>query len=125
MGKKDSPNIACVLFVYLLGVIGLLVFYGPRPQRVESRTIVIQDSPEVARFRSELTYNMHLVTESGCFRRSEACLQYAEEIVTHTEDGLTVEKYRRYLNEALDDLWGRKCFRKVGTCKQEISDLFK
>jgi len=124
MNRKHKPNTKYVLAVYLLGVMAILALYGPRPERPEPRPVITNEPPELAAYRDRVTHNMDLITRSGCFRRSDACYDLADEVITHSENGLTVERYRKYVAGKLKYMWKVKCLRKVGTCKWDVLHYF-
>ena len=107
----------------LLVALDVLILLAAGPSPTRSRAVVIHEAPELAQYRDHVAHQMHLLTRSGCFDPSDACLRYAAEMVTHAEEGLTIEGYRQYLVEGLNAMWKRRCLRDGGGCSEFTSSL--
>jgi hypothetical protein len=125
MNEKRNSWRGYALFALLLILADLAVLRAVRPQPVESRGVVIQEGPELAAYRSFVARQMRLVTRSGCFDRCDPCLQYVRQVITHTEDGLTVEEYRGYVLDRLEALWEIECIHHVVGCKNEVYGVLR
>jgi hypothetical protein len=117
MNERQTQWIGYTLFSSLLLALDLWVICALLLSRAEPRVAAIQEDAVLAEYRRHVSYQMHLLTASGCFRSTDACLDYAQEMVTRTRDGMTRDGYRRYLVEGLDTLWNRGCLKAAGDCQ--------
>jgi len=123
MKRRVRPTIGYIMLIYItFTAVTAVLSYTP-PSHTQAPAVQINEPPELAEYRRQLTHTMHLVTESGCFKRTDFCQTAVQRILTYATDGMTVEWYHRRVLKEVDNLWESGCLRKVANCRQEVQDL--
>jgi len=123
MKKRVTPSPWYPVFIFALFTAYLVICCPVPPQRTEPRAVVIVEAAELTEYRSHVRKQLHFLTSSGCFRRTDFCQDTAQRIINHTEPGLTVEQYRSYVTEELDGLWEAQCLKETGACQPFVARL--
>ena len=78
MNERHAQWIRYTLFSSLLLALDLWVICALLLSHTEPRAAATQEDPVLAEYRRHVTRQMHLLTGSGCFRSTEACMEYIE-----------------------------------------------
>ena len=125
MTKKRTRIVQYVLLILLLAVLDLGVIHAYLSRHTEPQAVVIQEDPALAAFRYDVARRMGILTRSGCFNSTDGCLDYANEMIFHTEESLTLDTYRQYLVDGMEHLWQRKCIKHIQGCpKSSLSFIY-
>ena len=116
MNEKLASYVRFILFLLVLDILNLGVLHAYLSARTEPQATVIQEDPALVTFRYDVARGMGILMQSGCFNSSDRCCEYADEMIMHTEEDLSLEAYRQYLADGISHLWETRCIEHVEGC---------
>lgn len=136
MNKRHTHLVQYVLFALLLAVLDLGVIHAYLSRQTRQQVTTTDTSPALAThhadadpalttYRINVARSMGILMQSGCFRSSDICCKIADEMIMHTEEGLTLEAYRQYLTDGMSHLWQIRCVEHLPECESFAFGLLR
>ena len=116
MNEKLTSYMRLIVFLLVLVVLDLGVIHAYLVRHAGPQAVVIQEDPALAAFRYDVARGIGILMQSGCFNSSDRCCKYTDEMIMHTEEGLTLEAYHQYLADGISHLWETRCIEHIEGC---------